>query len=586
MRRSDAERKRLTLQPKAASVRRNLSTLTERQYDLAVVGGGIYGISVARDAALRGFTVALVEQGDFGSATSSNLHKIIHGGLRYLQHGDLKRMRESIRERSILMRIAPHLVEPLPFLIPIYRHARPGKFVAATALKLNDLIGFDRNRDLDPHKIIPPGRIISPDHCRQLCPLLDATGLTGGALFYDAQVHNVDRLNLSLLLSATRAGADAANYAQVTGFLRDGNTVKGIRVKDVFSEDIFDMRARFIVNCAGPWIDRLLQPLGIPSSKNIGWCKAVVLVTRRLIQDIAVGLQGRCAYEDRDAMFHKGYRLFFVTPWRAKSLIGTFQAPQDGNPDDIKVSERELQQYIQEINAAFPEAAIQRRDVHFIYRGLLPITNERAVNGDINLMKHFAIIDHAEEHDVEGLLSVRGVKYSTARDVAEKVVDLAGRKLGGNSPTCQTASTPVDGGDRNFLQAFKAGQLETPAGLSPEVFDHLIRTYGSDYQRILKYCYDDRDFGAPVTPGSLVIRAEVLHGVRYEMAQTLADVVFRRTELGTDGYPGDTCLRTCAGIVSAELRWDQQKTRHEIEAVTRAFAERGSNTWQAPARLA
>jgi glycerol-3-phosphate dehydrogenase len=561
-------------------VRRNLSSLTERQYDLAVIGGGIYGISVARDATLRGFTVALVEQGDFGSATSSNLHKIIHGGLRYLQHGDLKRMRESIRERSILMRIAPHLVEPLPFLIPVYRNVPPGKVVTATALKLNDMIGFDRNRDLDSYKMIPPGRLISPDHCRQLCPLLDPTGLTGAALFYDAQVHNADRLNLSLLLSAMKAGAHVANYAQVTGFLREGHRVNGMRVKDVLSGKVFDVRARMIVNCAGPWVDRVLQLLGIPSSENIGWCKAVVLVTRSLVQDIAVGLQSRIPYEDRDALFNKGYRFFFVTPWRDKSLIGTFQAPCAENPEDIKVSEGDLHRYLQEINAAFPEAGIKRRDVHFIYRGLLPITNERADNGDINLMKHFAISDHTKADDVEGLVSVRGVKYSTARDVAEKVVDLAGRKLGKNSLTCRTANTPVDGGDTDFFQAFMAGQLEPPASVSPEIFEHLIRTYGSEYPRILKYCDDDRELGVPVTTGSPVTRAEVLHGVRHEMAQTLADVVFRRTELGTAGYPGDACLRICAGIMAAELRWNQEKTRHEIEEVRRTFEERGNKSCQ------
>jgi len=561
-------------------VRRNLYTLTDGQYDLAVIGGGIYGISVARDAALRGFTVALVEQGDFGSATSSNLHKIIHGGLRYLQHGDLKRMRESIRERSILMRIAPHLVEPLPFLIPIYRHVPPGKFVTATALKLNDLIGFDRNRDLDPHKIIPPGRLISSDHCRQLCPLLDPTGLTGAALFHDAQVHNADRLNLSFLLSAMKAGADVANYAQVTGFLRDRNRVNGVRVKDVLSENVFDVRARMIVNCAGPWIDRVLQLLGIPSSVHVGWCKAVVLVTRRLVQNIAVGLQSRIPYEDRDALFNKGYRFLFVTPWRDKSLIGTFQAPYDENPDHIKVSEEDLRRYLQEINAAFPEADIKRRDVHFIYRGLLPITNERTDNGDINLIKHFAISDHTEADDVEGLVSVRGVKYSTARDVAEKVVDLVGSKLGKNLTPCRTANTPVDGGDMQFFQAFMARQLEPPASVSPEIVEHLIRTYGSEYPRILEYCNDDPELGLPVTCGSQVMRAEVLHGVRHEMAQTLADVVFRRTELGTGGYPGDACLRTCAEIMAAELGWNQEKTRHEIEKVRSTFEERGDKSCQ------
>ena len=561
-------------------MRRSLSKQTEKEYDLAVIGGGIYGISVARDAALRGFTVALVDQGDFGNATSSNLHKIIHGGLRYLQHGDVKRMRESIRERSILMRIAPHLIDPLPFLIPLYRDVRPGKFVTAAALKLNDLIGFDRNRRIDPDKLIPAGRIISRDHCRQLCPLLDQAGLTGGALFYDAQVHNADRLNLSLLLSATKAGADAANYAEVTGFLRDGKRVKGIKVKDTLSGTVCDVRARLVVNCAGPWMDRLLQLLQIRSSENVRWCKAVVLVTRRLVENIAVGVRSRFHYDDRDALFNKGYRFFFVTPWRDKSLIGTFQSPYGENPEDIKVSERELRRYIQEINAAFPEAGIKRRDLFFVYRGLLPVSNESLNNGGINLIKHFAITDHAEASGVEGLVSVLGVKYSTARDVAEKVVDLAGRKLGQSSTSCRTASTPIAGGEMDFFQAFKTRQLEPTGTVSPDIFEHLIRTYGSEYSRIIEYCHNDRELSARVTTGSPVIRAEVLHGVRHEMAQTLADVVFRRTELGTAGYPGDACLKSCAGIMAAELRWDQEQTWREIEEVKKAFEERGEKRWQ------
>jgi glycerol-3-phosphate dehydrogenase len=545
------------------------------EYDVVVIGGGIYGISVARDAALRGLTVALVEQGDFGNATSSNLHKIIHGGLRYLQDGDLKRMRESIRERSILLRIAPHLVHPIPCLIPTYRHSLQNKLLMSLACIANDLISADRNRQLKPHKKIPRGRVISKAECLQLCPELDQRDLTGAAIYYDAQVYNPDRLNLSLLLSAMKTGADAANYAQVIGFLRNGRAVTGIKVKDLLSGTIFEIRARMVVNCTGPWTNSVLRPLGLPSFKNIGWCKAMVLVTRPLVQDIALGLLGRTPYEDRDALFNKGYRLFFVTPWRSKSLIGTFQAPYDGHPDDFEVTERDVADYLQEINAALPKARISRGDLHFVYRGLLPVTKGQDHTRGVNLIKHHQIHDHLAEEGIEGLVSVLGVKYSTARDIAEKLVDFVVKRLNRTSLKCRTAVTPVHGGDTDCFQAFVAHRLERPAGATPESFAHLLRTYGSEYEEILDYCKDDPELGCAVMTESPVIKAEVVHGIRREMAQKLADVIFRRTDLGTAGYPGDYCLATCAEIMAAELGWDEHKTELEIDEVKSVFRSRG-----------
>ena len=198
---------------------RKLLNLANETYDVLVLGAGIYGISVARDAALRGLRVALIDKGDFGHATSSNHHKIIHGGLRYLQHGDLKRMRESIRERGVLLRIAPHLVRPLPFLLPIYKNSLPGKLLMSMALKLNDLISLDRNVHLDRKQKIPRGRIISSSECLQIWPDIDQRGLTGGAVYFDVQVDNPERLNLALVLSAVRAGAEVANYVEAKGFL-------------------------------------------------------------------------------------------------------------------------------------------------------------------------------------------------------------------------------------------------------------------------------------------------------------------------------------------------------------------------------
>ncbi|MEC4672912.1 MAG: FAD-dependent oxidoreductase, partial [Nitrospirota bacterium] len=255
--------------------------LRQKFYDVAVVGGGIYGASVARDAAMRGLRVALVDQGDFGSETSANSHKIIHGGLRYLQHGDFKRMRESIRERSNLMRIAPHLVFPMPFLIPIFNNRGKGKSVFFAAMKLNDLVSFDRNQNLPSDKKIPNGRIISKAECLKLCPTLDCPELVGGAIYYDGQIYNPNRLILSFLQSAVLDGADVANYVRVTEFIVQNRKVQGLSVIDELTKESFEIKSDMVVNCTGPWNYSILNNLELGKDKlKPRLTKAMVLVTR------------------------------------------------------------------------------------------------------------------------------------------------------------------------------------------------------------------------------------------------------------------------------------------------------------------
>lgn len=213
------------------NLKRNLDNLARQRYDVLVVGGGIYGACIAWEAALRGLSVCLIEKYDFGSATSANSLKIIHGGLRQIQHGNLREMRKLVSERGTWMRIAPHLIHPLPVLIPTY--GRWAKKMLAAALWINDLIGRDRNRIEDLEKFIPAGRIISKRECLELLPDISPTGLTGGAVFYDAQIYNTERLVLSFLRSADTMGADLANYLQARRLLWAGNRILGIEVKDI-----------------------------------------------------------------------------------------------------------------------------------------------------------------------------------------------------------------------------------------------------------------------------------------------------------------------------------------------------------------
>jgi glycerol-3-phosphate dehydrogenase len=547
-------------------MKRALSELVNHRHDVLVIGGGIYGACIAWDAVLRGLSVALVEKADFGSATSANSLKIIHGGLRYLQHGDLKRMRESTREQTNLMRIAPHLVNPLPVLIPAYGHGLHSKRVLALALRLNELISFDRNRLNDPQKHIPPGRVISRREALDLAPGIRQQDLTGGIIFHDAQVYNPERLVLSFLRSAEEAGARLANYVEATEFIKQGDRVTGVKARDVLSGAPFDIHAGTVVNACGPWLGRLLSFFnGCRPARN-SFAKAINLVTRQVFQKCAVGVTGENCYRDADALIVRRNRFLFLTPWRSRSVIGTTYSVYDGDAENIGVTEEEIENLLSEINQACPGARLRMEDVSFVHRGLLPSTSM----GQVQLINHHAIRDHRQE-GVRGVLSVTGVKYTTARHVAEKVVDrlFEGRRQ--KPPKSVSSTVPLHGGKIERFDGFLSSEINKQrCRLGTETMQRLVHNYGSSYAEVLAYV-DERQ--AMVHGEAMaVLRAQILHGIRNEMAHTLSDVVFRRTELGTAGHPGSETLSFCANIMSTELGWTPSRTQQELQQVNERFA--------------
>lgn len=556
--------------PHSTVLTRNPAALARNTYDVAVIGAGIYGISVARDAALRGLTVVLFDCGDFGHATSSNHHRIIHGGLRYLQHADVRRMRESIRERSVLLRIAPHLVRPMPFLIPTCERPLQGKMSMYLALKLNDWVSADRNRHLQSRQQIPNGRMISRAECIKLWADLDQPHVTGGALFFDAQVRNPNRLNLALLSSAAGAGARVANYVEVTGFVRHGTSVAGIDVRDVLSGNTFSVRARVVVNCAGPWNEQLLGTLS-RTKRAQPLCKSLVLVTRSLgAGEVAVGVPSRFVYTDKDAVVKKGFRYFFITPWRNRSLIGTFQTPYTGAPEALAASEGEINDAMDQFNAAFPTPRLKRADIVSVFQGLVP-SDEDGRGADLQLKKHPEVVDHAVSDGIEGLVSVIGVKYTTARGVAEKVVDRIFKKLHRRSPRCRTAEKPIEGA---FVDPAVVSRLlkMPPAHMDAECLQHLMETHGAAYGAILRYADADPRWLDRIVSDCPIVKAQVLHGVRSEMAQKLGDIVFRRTDLAISGHANERTIDTCGKIMADELGWGRQRLMQEVEEVRRSLA--------------
>jgi glycerol-3-phosphate dehydrogenase len=555
-------------------MKRDHDRLKEDSFDILVIGGGIHGLCTAWDASLRGLSTALVEKGDFAGATSANSLKLIHGGLRYLQHADFRRLRQSVGEVKALMSIAPHLVHPFPSLVPSYGHGLKGREMMGLAFSFYNMLSRDRVRLDDPQKHLPSAGIIPAEEALGLFPGLRKKGLTGGAVFYDAQVYSTERLALSFALAASRAGAALANYTEVTGFMKEGRKLAGVRVRDVLHGEEFEVRARVIINTAGPWIDALLNSLtgrGLESTFTLA--KAVNIVARHyLSRGYALGVES--PEGGSDALVPRGNRLLFVAPWRDYSLIGTSYKVYHGHPDDLEVTEEDVMGLVNGINRAYPGAKLEREDVTYHHTGLVPITGEKA-SGEVVLAKAHRLIDHGRSDGVEGLITLVGVKYTTARDVARRAVDLACGKLKQKRETSRTAETPLPGGNIERFEEFleKIAGAE-PLGLGPDILRHLAYSYGKEYRRILEYVDMDPECGLNIPGSREVIRAEVIHAVREESALKLTDVTLRRTDLGSAENPGDEALRACAGIMSAELSWDEERLSAEIEEA-RAVYETG-----------
>ena len=555
-------------------MQRDLSALENSVFDLVVVGGGIFGVCSAWDAALRGLSVALVERRDFAGATSANSFKMVHGGIRYLQHGDLVRIRQSSQERNALLRIAPHLVQPLPIVIPTYGHGMKGKEVLLAGLFLYDLLTLDRNwgiRDVEAR--IPNGCSLSRQEILNMFPDLDQEGLTGGVLFNDAQMYNPPRLALSFLKSAVELGAKAANYVEAIDFLRSGDRICGVRARDGMTGTPLEIRGKVVLNAAGPWAETLLEKstnlhLSSPSTYSRDAC---FVVPRRLTGNYALAVSGRT--KDPDAILSRSARHLFIVPWRDYSLVGVWHVVHQGLPDEFTVTEQDLQSFLEEINQAYPSLGLTLDDVSISNAGLVLFGDNKPGAKHLSYGKRSRIIDHSREHHLEGLVTLIGVRYTTARGEATKAVDLVFSKLQRRSPRSKTSSTPIWGGDvERFSEFLRNIVSRRPIGLGTETLRALSHNYGSGYPDVLKYACDNASLAETIGT-SRVLKAEIVHAVREEMALKLADVVFRRTDLGTGAHPGEEALRVCSNLMASELRWDSGRTQNELHEVNAMFPQ-------------
>ena len=544
-------------------MKRNLERLADHKFDILVIGGGIHGAIAAWDAALRGVSVGLIERGDFGSGTSQNSLKIIHGGLRYLQDGNLSRIRTMVRERTTWMKIAPHLIHPLPCLMPTTQKISGSRLAMGVALKANDILSFDRNQLVDPEKNLLDGMIVSQRELSRILPGYDASTSTGAAVWYDAQIYNSERLLLEFIISAVDAGAEVANYVEALSFLQQDNRIIGVRAKDLQTGQIFDIQSKLVINCAGAWLDCLLEKAALHS--EYATSVAMNVIVNQVWSEVAVGLTSQ-------PVNGKPPQVLFIVPWRNKSMIGTCHIPWRDAPHTFKLSEAMVQEFLDQINSAHPPLKLSLEDVRHVTWGFLPINKADANKQPVRLTRDGVVIDHQKKDGISGLISILGVKYTTARVVAEQAMDLAVNQLGIKTKKCQTHMTQVRGGKIEDFRAFlRKALLKVPRVINERSTEHLVYTYGSEYQKLVECVLRQPDLARRIDPPLPVTAAEVEHAVHHEMALTLADVMGRRTELGSTGLPSMATLQKCASLISLEFQWSSEQQQQEINSVIQTY---------------
>jgi glycerol-3-phosphate dehydrogenase len=551
-------------------MKRDLNELAARPFDLLIIGGGSFGAAAAWDATLRGLRVALIDQSDFGSGASAECFKMVHGGIRYLQHADIRRLRFSCAQRSALLKIAPHLVNPLPIVIPTYGYGRQGKPFLAAGMLAYDALTVDRNAGLaDPSRRIAGTELLSRREVLELFPELEQRSLTGAAVFEDGQMYNAARLVLAFVKSACAKGAAAANYTQALKFLWEGRRVCGVRARDCTGSGEFDIRADLVLNAAGPWADYLLEdaPYFAPHRRGHFSRDACFLVNRKPRSRHALAVPGWS--KDSDAVVSRAARHLFAVPWRDCTLIGVWHRLFPGRPDTAQVEEAELAEWIEEMNFAYPALELRRDDVIYANCGLVPFGDGETAAGELSFGKESRFIDHRSQ-GVEGLVTLIGIRYTTARGDAAIALDLLLQQGPQGLPRAETGRVPLAGGDiDDFASLQVSARRAVPDGVSTPTLDAWLRNYGTEYRALAELARSS-EWAQPLG-GSDTVMAEVNYAVRHEMALRLADVVLRRTNLGSGSHPGLPAIAAAAHGMQRLLGWSDTQREEEIADTQRAL---------------
>ena len=513
-------------------------------YDLVVIGAGINGTGIARDAAARGLRVALVEKEDIGSGTSNWSGRLIHGGLRYLEQGDVALVRESLREREILFRLAPHLVKPVPLMMPFYAHNRRSKWAVRAGMIAYDLLSYDKSTVMH--------RVLSREQTLDRFPQINADGLKGSAVFMDGQVVWSERLCTEVALSARAEGCHIFTHCQVDGFLQAGGVVRGVTFTDALAGTRHSLSASLVINAAGPWVDAVLKGHGAGQKRHIGGAKG-----SHLVLDPFPGAP-------RDVVYYESRtdgRLVLIIPWGGRYMIGTTDRKFDDDPDTACADAGEVAYLLGEVNALIPQARLTEADILYTYSGVRPLPYVPA-QSEWKVPRSHVIRDHGPE--CPGLWSIIGGKLTTYRSLAEETVDKVFTRLGRKVPVCTTARLPFPGARVNDRDDYRT-RLTANSTLEGATIDRLVNIYGARAGDIVDLARRDPRLQEVLDPETGAIGAELVFTFRTEFCRTLTDALIRRIMVGLNASCGRNALQRAATLLAEDQGWDAARKAQEIE---------------------
>ncbi|TVT36522.1 glycerol-3-phosphate dehydrogenase [Amycolatopsis rhizosphaerae] len=532
---------------RAESLRRARS----EEVDVLVVGGGVTGAGAALDAASRGLSVVLVEARDFAAGTSSRSSKLIHGGLRYLEQLDFKLVREALKERGLLVtRLAPHLVHPVKFLLPLQHRVWERGYIGAGVL-LYDTLGGAR--------ALPRHRHLSHRGALAEAPGLSEHALIGAIQYHDAQVDDA-RHTMMVARTAAGHGASVLTRVRMTSLLREGGRVRGARVRDTESGEEFEIRARAVLAATGVWSDDMAEAAGIPAPFTVRASKGVHLVVPRAKIDLHTGL-----------ILRTEKSVLFVIPWETHWIVGTTDTPWDLDRDHPAASRADVDYILEHVNRVL-RTPLTHDDIEGVYAGLRPLLAAKAAE-TTKLSR-----EHAVARPVPGLSIVAGGKYTTYRVMAKDAVDMAARDLGRPVPPSRTEEEPILGavGYHSLWERRRA--LAERAGLAPERVVHLLRRYGSAIHDLLDAIAQRPELGEPIPGAGGYLKAEAVYAVSHEGALHLEDVLTRRTRISIEqAGRGVEAAPVVAGLIAPLLGWDEATRQREVRTyLERVRAERAA----------
>lgn len=532
-----------------------LARMAERELDVLVVGGGVVGAGTALDAVTRGLSTGIVESRDWASGTSSRSSKLIHGGLRYLEMLDFGLVREALKERGLLIsRIAPHLVRPVPFLYPL-QHKGWERLYAGSGVAMYDVMSLSSGHG----RGLPRHRHLSRRRAQRVAPALRNDALVGALQYYDAQVDDA-RYVSTLVRTAASYGAHAANRAQVTGFLREGERVVGVRVRDVEQGGEYEIRARQVVNSTGVWTDDTQQLIAERGQFHVRASKGIHLVVPKDRINSTSGL-----------ILRTEKSVLFVIPWGRHWIIGTTDTDWDLDKRHPAASSADIDYLLEHVNKVLA-VPLSRDDVQGVYAGLRPLlAGESEATSKLSR-------EHTVAHPLPGLVVIAGGKYTTYRVMAKDAVDEAVHGLDVRVADCVTEEVPLVGAEGCQVMWNSRARIAARTGLHVARVEHLLGRYGTLADEVFALVNEEPKLGLPLPAADDYLKAEIVYACTHEGARHLDDVLTRRTRISIETFDrGARSARECAELMAGVLGWDADQIDREVEHYEkRVEAERES----------